>query len=157
MFFDIFCMGLLEVKPIFGIYDRQEILMENVSVEVVGRPYEKLLLISDAINEYQGSCVGLNYSVCEPYFNAALSARELKYIKMSDRSGFVLYMRFANPLNDADVIIDNVKHKEEIEMRYKRTNRYILYLLLISNLLPAFFAALWVFKKYCCDGKPNTA
>ncbi|KPN71163.1 hypothetical protein AKG09_08405 [Neisseria sp. 83E34] len=135
---NLFCIYFIGYKSIYGIYDREEIYINNVSISILGRPYDKSLLISDTVNEYKASCLGVVNSICDSYFNKSISVNKLKFIRMVGNSGFISYIEFINPKNNNKVIINNKNNEKELEFQYKKQQRIIFYIVIFSNFLAIF-------------------
>ena len=141
-------MNFIGYKKIYGLYDRDEIYMHNVSGSVAGRTYDKSLLINDDSNQYESACIGIVHSICDKYFNKSISISKLKFIKMfDDNSGFISYVEIVEPEGNK-LIVDNKNYEENLELEYKKQQRMILYILIFPNFLAIFFILLWVIHIY---------
>ncbi len=140
---NLFCIYFIGYKSIYGIYDREEIHINNVSISIFGRPYDKSLLINATTNEYKASCLGIVYPICNDYFNKSISVHKLKFIRMIGNSGFISYIEFIDPKKNNTVIINNKNNEKELEFQYKKQQRSIFYIVIFSNFLAIFFIFLW--------------
>lgn len=143
----ILCINLIGFKGITGTYEPKQIDMDNSIIEIVGRPYDKSMMIFYGNDTYESICIDEYHHICEKYFNkSSIVFEKLKFIEMEDKKGFIIYSEFKDKLSKQEIKIDNTSKKYILEEKYAKKFSNLIFIFIIPFVFSMFFMTLLFFK-----------
>ena len=126
------------MKAVFGMYDFEEIQLKDSYVRVVGRTYDRSLLIDKQNQKYEASCTGLLDTLCTIRDNRDLFASKLQLLRLNKEKNIsiVLYVEGVDFSSNRKFIIDNREKRENLVESYRGKQRLFSLVVFSFVLLP---------------------
>ena len=131
-------ISLYGIKAVFGMYDFEEIQLKDSYVRVVGRTYDRSLLIDKQNQKYEASCTGLLDTLCTIRDNRDLFASKLQLLRLNKEKNIsiVLYVEGVDFSSNRKFIIDNREKRENLVESYRGKQRLFSLVVFSFVLLP---------------------
>ncbi|WP_312266398.1 hypothetical protein [Neisseria sp.] len=135
---NILYISLYGIKAVFGMYDFEEIQLKDSYVRVVGRTYDRSLLIDKQNQKYEASCTGLLDTLCTIRDNRDLFASKLQLLRLNKEKNIsiVLYVEGVDFSSNRKFIIDNREKRENLVESYRGKQRLFSLVVFSFVLLP---------------------